>query len=105
MCTDSIFRTSLWLLERTLDPRIIYAYYEYKRITDIEVSNRLRKEKELSQTIKKRKIFYTGHTVQRLIIEGKVQGKRSVRRLQTLGMKDLRSILVISLAGLRRETA
>lgn len=68
-----------------------------QRITNDEVLQRMQKQKEILNTIKERKMQYLGHVMRggryeilRLIIEGKVQGKRSVGRRQNSWLKDLR---------------
>lgn len=96
-----------WTLDPSTEKRIeAFEMYLYRRIlkiswtqriTNIEVLNRMQKQKELLYTIKKRKIQYIGHIMRgdkyeilRLIIEGKIEGKRSIGRRQNSWLKDLR---------------
>lgn len=100
-----------------------------KRITNAEVLQRMNTNKELLLTLKERKIEYFGHVMRgnkyeilRLIIEGKIQGKRSVGRRKNSWLKDIRrwlgcksidifraavskTRLAIWIANLRKETA
>ena len=128
-----------WTLDTSMEKKIdAFEMYIYRRIlriswvqriTNEEVLNRMRKKKELLLTIKIRKTRYIGHIMRgekyellRLIIEGKVQGKRSIGRRQNSWLKDIqrwfgcssldifrmavsRTTLAIWIANLRRETA
>lgn len=67
------------------------------RITNAEVLNRMRKECEIIDTIKKRKLQYLGHimrgqkyTLLQLIVQGKISGKRSIGRRRVSWLKNLR---------------
>ena len=90
-------------MERRIDAFEMYLYRRILRIswmerrTNIDVLNTMGKSRELMRTIKERKLQYIGHIMRgkkyeilRLIIEGKVQGKRSVGRRQNSWLKDLR---------------
>uniref|UniRef100_A0A8D9FDW1 Uncharacterized protein n=1 Tax=Cacopsylla melanoneura TaxID=428564 RepID=A0A8D9FDW1_9HEMI len=67
-----------------------------QKITNVEVLNRMQKEKELLQTIKERKIQYLGHTghilrgekyaLLQLIFQGNIEGKRSRERSRSRNM-------------------
>lgn len=122
-------------LEKKLDAFEMYIYRRIlriswvQRVSNVEVLNRMRKQKELMLTIKERKTRYIGHIMRgkkyellRLIIEGKVQGKRSIGRRQNSWLKDIRRwfgcssidifrmavsrmTLAIWIANLRKETA
>lgn len=122
-------------LERNLEAFEMYLYRRVLRIswvqkvTNEEVLRRMGKQKELLLTIKQRKTRYIGHVMRgdryeflRLIIEGKIQGKRSIGRRQNSWLKDLRrwfgcssidifraavsrTVLAIWIANLREETA
>lgn len=69
-----------------------------QKVTNDEVLQRMGKQKELlDTTIKERKMQYLGHVLRgeryellRLIMEGKVQGKRSVGRRENSWLKDMR---------------
>lgn len=68
-----------------------------QKITNTEILAPMKKLKELMQIVKERKTRYIGHVMRgeryellRLIIEGKIQGKRSVGRRQNSWLKDLR---------------
>ena len=57
----------------------------------------MKKQKELMPTIKERKTQYLGHIMRgqryqilQLIIQGKIQGKRSVGRRKNSWLKDIR---------------
>ena len=127
----------------TLDPGIeknieAFEMYIYRRmlripwvekVTNMEVLGRMCKSVELLLTLKERKTRYIGHVMRgdrysllRLIIEGRILGKRSVGRRKNSWLKDLRrwyncsSIeifraavdreeLAIWIANLRLETA
>lgn len=96
-----------WTLDAATEKRIdafeMYAYRRLLRVswterkTNVEILNRMGKNKELLLTVKERKLQYIGHIMRgeryeilRLIIEGKVEGKRSVGRRQNSWLKDLR---------------
>lgn len=96
-----------WTLDSQTEKRIeAFEMYVYRRmlriswvqrITNDEVLQRMQKQKEILNTIKERKMQYLGYVMRggryeilRLIIEGKVQGKRSVGRRQNSWLKDLR---------------
>uniref|UniRef100_A0A8D9FEY5 Uncharacterized protein n=1 Tax=Cacopsylla melanoneura TaxID=428564 RepID=A0A8D9FEY5_9HEMI len=67
-----------------------------QKITNVEVLNRMQKEKELLQTIKERKIQYLGHILRgekyallQLIFQGNIEGKRSRGRPRNMWMDDI----------------
>lgn len=67
------------------------------RITNAEVLNRMQKECEIINTMKKRKLQYLGHimrgqkyTLLQLIVQGKISGKRSIGRRRVSWLKNLR---------------
>lgn len=81
----------LWMYRRIL--RISWV----ERVTNVEVMRRIRKEKEVIMTIKRRKLLYMGHVMRgekyqllQVIMQGKVQGKRSVGRRRNSWLKNLR---------------
>lgn len=128
-----------WTLDTSIEKKIdAFEMYIYRRIlriswvqrvTNVAVLNRMCKQKELMLTIKERKTRYIGHIMRgekyellRLIIEGKIQGKRSIGRRQNSWLKDIRrwfdcssidifrmavsrTTLAIWIANLRKETA
>ncbi|XP_071577336.1 uncharacterized protein [Temnothorax nylanderi] len=139
-----IFSTLLYGCESwTLDPntkRKIDAFkmYLYRRmlriswvnkITNEEVFSRMQKQKELMLAIRERKTRYIGHLMRgeryellRLIIQGKIQGKRSIGRRQNSWLKDMgrwfgctsvdifrmavsKTMLAIWIVNLRKEMA
>lgn len=68
-----------------------------ERVTNIEVLRRMHKETEIATTIKKRKLLYMGHIMRgekyrilQNIMQGKIQGKRSIGRRRNSWMKNLR---------------
>ncbi|CAH1224416.1 unnamed protein product [Diabrotica balteata] len=82
----------LWLYRRVL--KISWT----DRITNKEVLERVGKEREIITTIQTRKLEYLGHVMRgpkyeilRLIIQGKIQGRRSVGRRQNSWLKNLLS--------------
>lgn len=67
------------------------------RITNAEVMRRMCKEKEIISTIKKRKLQYLGHIMRgekyqllQIIMQGKIQGKRSIGRRRHSWLRNLR---------------
>lgn len=67
------------------------------RITNDEVLNGMRKECEVINSIKKRKLQYLGHVMHgprhallQLIIQGKIEGRRNVCRRRVSWLKNLR---------------
>lgn len=128
-----------WTIDATTEKRIeafeMYAYRRMLRISwtehksNIEVMHQMGKHKELLTTIKERKLEYLGHIMRgeryeilRLIIEGKIEGRRSVGRRQNSWLRDLRrwfvqtsidifraavsrATIAIWIANLHRETA
>ena len=90
-------------MERKIEALEMYLYRRILRIswtqkvTNIEVLRRMNKSKEILQTVKERKLQYLGqimrgeiYEILRLIIEGKIAGKRSIGRRQNSWVKDLR---------------
>lgn len=69
-----------------------------KRVRNETVLQRMGKDREIINTIKKRKIEYLGHIMRnqkyqllQLIIQGKIQGKRSAGRRRISWLKNLRT--------------
>jgi hypothetical protein len=128
-----------WTMDSEIEKRIdAFEMYIYRRmlripwvqrVTNVEVLRRMCKQKELLRIIKERKMQYLGHVLRgeryellQVILEGKVQGKRSVGRRQNSWLKDLRrwfdrssaeifraavskTTIAIWIANLRKETA
>lgn len=101
-----LYGCKCWTLDYSMEKRIdVFEIYIYRRmlriswvqrITNIEILNRVQKQKELMITIKERKTNYIGHVLRReqyellrLIIEGKIK-KKSIGRRQNLWLKDIR---------------
>ena len=126
--TVLLYGAESWTLDANLEKRInafeLYAYRRMLRISWIQkitnetVLNRMRKQLEVLSTVKERKLRYLGHIMRgpkyeilRLIIEGKIVGRRSVGRRQNSWLKDLRrwfgcsSIELFRSAGSRIEIA
>uniref|UniRef100_A0A8D8X732 Uncharacterized protein n=1 Tax=Cacopsylla melanoneura TaxID=428564 RepID=A0A8D8X732_9HEMI len=95
-----------WTMNLAMEKRIeAFEMYLYRRIlkiswmqkiTNVEVLNRMQKEKELLQTIKERKIQYLGHILRgekyallQLIFQGNIEGKRSRGRPRKMWMDDI----------------
>jgi ribosomal 50S subunit-associated protein YjgA (DUF615 family) len=83
-----------------------------QKVSNIEVLARMRKEKELLVTVKKKKLQYLGHILRgrkyeilRVILEGKISGKRSIGRRQNSWLKDLRRWCGCNTAELFRKAA
>ena len=96
-----------WTLDPNTEKRIqAFEMYLYRRLLRIpwilkvsndEVLRRMEKQRELLLTIKQRKTQYLGHVMRgkkyqllQLIIEGKIQGKRSIGRRRNSWLKDIR---------------
>ncbi len=111
-----------WTLDPTTENRIAaFEMYLYRRIlripwvqkvTNNEVLVRMKKDRELLFTLKKRKLTYLGHVLRgekyeilRVILEGKIVGKRSVGRRQNSWTKDLRRWCACSTIELFRKAA
>ena len=123
-----------WTLDPSSEERIdAFEMHLYRRmlrlswiqkITNEEVLRRMDKRKELMNAVMQRKTLYFGHimrgqrySILRLLLEGKVEGKRSIGRRQNSWLKDLRrwfeifraavsrTTLVMRIANLRREGA
>ncbi|XP_055388393.1 uncharacterized protein LOC129616943 [Condylostylus longicornis] len=69
-----------------------------ERVSNSEVLNRLRKQRELLLTIKKQKAAYFGHVIRgqkyellQLIIQGRIEGKRGVGRKQMSWLRNIRN--------------
>lgn len=67
------------------------------KITNQEVLHRMNKDTEITKTIKKRKLEYLGHVLRgdrykilKLIIQGKIKGKRSIGRRRISWLRNLR---------------
>lgn len=81
----------IWLYRRIL--RVKWT----DKVTNMEILKRIKKEKEIIITVKKRKLQYLGHVMRgekyhllQLILQGKIQGKRSVGRRRHSWMRNLR---------------
>lgn len=81
----------MWIYRRIL--RISWV----ERITNVEVMRRMHKEREVIPTIKRRKLLYMGHVMRgekyqmlQIIVQGKIQGKRSMGRRRNSWLKNLR---------------
>ena len=68
-----------------------------QRVTNVKVLRRMQKEAELLNTIERRKLQYLGHILRgekygilHLILQGKIDGRRSIGRRQNSWLKDLR---------------
>uniref|UniRef100_A0A8D8LEC4 Reverse transcriptase domain-containing protein n=1 Tax=Cacopsylla melanoneura TaxID=428564 RepID=A0A8D8LEC4_9HEMI len=68
-----------------------------KRVTNVEVLRRMNKNMELEHTIKKRKLEYLGHILRgtkykmlNLILEGRIEGRRSRGRRRKSWRSNLR---------------
>jgi hypothetical protein len=96
-----------WTLGPDLEKRIealeMYCYQRMLRIlwmqkiSNVRVLHMMNKSPEILSTIKRRKLQYLGHIMRgkkyellRIIIEGRIAGKRSAGRRQNLWLKDLR---------------
>lgn len=135
--SDLLYGCESWTLDPAIEKKLeAFEMYLYRRIlriswmqeiTDEEVLNRMRKQRELMLAIKERKMRYIGHLMQgekyellRLIIEGKIQGKS--KRRQNSWLEDIerwfnctsekifqtavsKNTLAIWIANLREETA
>lgn len=81
----------MWIFRRAL--RISWT----KKIANEEVLRRVKRERELVNVIKARKLEYLGHIMRgerygilRLIMEGKIAGKRSIGRRRMSWLRNLR---------------
>lgn len=79
-------------------------------ITNVEVMQRIGKEKEVVFTVKKRKLEYLGHIMRhdkyrllQLIVQGKVHGKRGPGRRRHSWMHNLRQWFGLSSVDLFRS--
>lgn len=96
----------LWLYRRVL--RISWVDH----VTNEEVLRRMRKEKEILYQVKKRKLEYLGHIMRnperyrllQLILQGKIQGRRSVGRRRISWLKNLRVWFNTTTVGLFRAS-
>lgn len=134
-----LYGSESWTLDISLENKIeAFEMYLYRRIlriswvdrvTNAEVLERMSKSKELLDTVKERKIQYLGHVMRgekyellRIVLEGKIKGKRSIGIRQNSWLKDIRrwlgktsneifkaavnrTLKIIWIANLRRETA
>lgn len=132
-----LYECESWTIDAATEKKIeafeMYANRRMLRISwtehksNIEVIQQMGKHKELLTTIKERKLQYLEHIMKgeryilRLIIDGKIEGKRSVGRRQNSWLRDLRrwfgqtsidifravvsrATIAIWIANLRRET-
>lgn len=67
------------------------------KVSNEEVLRRMNKAKEISNTIKRRKLEYLGHVLRgdrynilKLIIQGKIKGKRTIGRRRISWLRNLR---------------
>lgn len=117
-----LYGCEAWTLDPTTEKKLeAFEMYLYRRIlkipwvqkaTNVEVLNRMGKPLELLLTVRERKTKYIGHVMRgekyellRLIIEGKIQGKRSVGRRQNSWLKDLRRWFNCTSADIFRAAA
>lgn len=82
------------------------------RVTNTEVLRRVGREREVEDTIKGRKLQYFGHVMRgerysilRLIIQGKIEGKRSIGRRRVSWLRNLREWFGCSSGELFRAAA
>jgi hypothetical protein len=83
-----------------------------QRITNAEVLRRLNKELEIMNSIKRRKLEYLGHITRgekyellRIIMQGRIQGRRSIGRRRISWLKNLREWFNCSSLQLFRAAA
>jgi hypothetical protein len=83
-----------------------------EKVTNIEVLQRMKKECEVIKTVKIRKIQYLGHIMRgekyvllRLIMQGKIQGKRNPGRRKISWLRNLREWFGCSSLELFRSAA
>lgn len=126
--TVLLYGMETWTLHKTtIDKLEAFEMWVYRRIlriswvdkvTNMEVLRRMGKEKEILQTIQVRKIQYLGHIMRnskyqllQVIMQGKIQGRRSRGRRRTSWLKNLRdwcncsSIELFRAAASRVKTA
>lgn len=96
----------MWVYRRIL--RISYT----EHITNIEVLRRMGKEKEISLTVKKRKLEYLGHLMRhdkyrllQLIVQGKIDSKRGPGRRRHSWLHNLRQWFGMTSIQLFRNVA
>ncbi|KAF6217287.1 hypothetical protein GE061_001641 [Apolygus lucorum] len=102
-----LYGCETWTLDPAMERKLVASeMYIYRcilriswmdRVTNVEVLRRVGKSVELLLTVKERKTQYNGHVMRgdryellRLIIEGKIEGRRSVGRRKNSWLKDLR---------------
>lgn len=102
-----LYGVEAWTLKKThIDKLQAFEMWCYRRmwriswkdkITNVEVLVKMQKECEIINTIKKRKLEYLGHimrgskyTLLRLIMQGKIKGRRNVGRRRVSWLKNLR---------------
>ena len=90
----------MWLYRRML--KIPWT----ERVTNVEVLRRMDKDMELLGIVKRRKAAYFGHVFRghkyellRLIIQGKIEGKRGIGRRRMSWMRNLRQWFQINEAS------
>ena len=81
----------MWLYRRVL--KIPWT----ARLTNEEILRRVNKQRELFELIKKRKTAYLGHIMRNtkyqflhLLIEGKIEGRRGIRRKKMSWLRNIR---------------
>lgn len=102
--TNRLQSFELWCYRRML--RISYTYH----VANATVMQRVNKDKEVLDTIKRRKMSYFGHILRgkkyetlQLIMQGKVVGKRGPGRRRTSWLKNLRQWTGLTSAELFRS--
>lgn len=90
-CMNKIDAFEMWIYRRIL--KISWTH----RVSNVEVLRRMNKEKEITLNIKQRKLQYFGHIMRgqkyqllQVIMQGKIQGKRSVGRRRMSWLRNLR---------------
>uniref|UniRef100_A0A8D8SXR8 Craniofacial development protein 2 n=1 Tax=Cacopsylla melanoneura TaxID=428564 RepID=A0A8D8SXR8_9HEMI len=105
--TSRLEAFEMWIYRRIL--RISWM----DRITNESVLQRMKKDKEIMHTIKRRKLEYLGHILRnenkyhllKCILQGKVYGKRGVGRRRISWLKNLRTWFATSTTGLFKAAA
>ncbi|KAI5752582.1 hypothetical protein M8J77_018365 [Diaphorina citri] len=117
--TVLLYGVEAWTLNKSCERKLeAFEMWTYRRIlkiswtervTNTEALRRIKKNVEILEEVKKRKLQYLGHIMRgtkyeilHLIIRGKIVGKRSVGRRRTSWLKNLREWFNISTAELFR---
>jgi hypothetical protein len=102
-----LYGCEAWTLNRAVEKKIdAFEMYIYRKllkiswtekVTNVAVLQRIGREKVILDMIKERKLGYLGHVTRgdryallKLVLEGKIRGKRSPGRRQNSWMSDLR---------------